>query len=512
MHASTPSPRDYDPLLLQIADYVANAEITSDEAYDTARLDLLDGLGCALLALNYPECARLIGPVVPGAVLSGGARVPGTGYELDPVRAAFCIGTLIRWLDYNDTFLAAEWGHPSDNFGGILAVADYVGRCGQPCETDERIRGSGDEAKVTAPPHPLVSSSPHPLTVRDLLTAGIKAAEIQGVLALENAFNRVGIDHVILVRVATAAVATQLLGGTREQIAAAVSNAWIDGGPLRTYRQAPNTGSRKSWAAGDATARGVQLALWAVSGEMGYPTALTAPTYGFCDTIYRGNRLVVSQPLGSYTMEHILFKVAAPAEFHAQTALEAAVTLHPLVARRLDGIDRIRIETQEPALRIISKTGPLRNPADRDHCLQYIVGSALIHGTITADHYQDAAAADPRIDQLRARMEVVEEHRYSRDYLDPAKRSIANAVQVFFQDGTATPRVEVEYPLGHRRRRDEAQPQLVEKFRQNARSRFTEERVTEILRLFGEPAELDRLPVPQFLEKFAMPTNAERAP
>jgi 2-methylcitrate dehydratase len=495
MPASTPlPPRDYDPLLVQIADYVANTQINSDEAYDTARLDLLDSLGCVLLALNYPECARLIGPVVPGAKLPGGARVPGTRHELDPVRAAFCIGTLIRWLDYNDTFLAAEWGHPSDNFGGILSVADYVGR------------------PIGSAPHPLIPLSPHyPLTVRDVLTAGIKAAEIQGILALENAFNRVGIDHVILVRVATAAVATQLLGGTREQIAAAVSNAWIDGGPLRTYRQAPNTGSRKSWAAGDATARGVQHALWAVSGEMGYPTALTAPTYGFCDTIFRGNRLVVSQPFGSYVIEHILYKVAAPAEFHAQTALEAAESLHPLVAGRLDLIDRIRIETQEPALRIISKAGPLHNPADRDHCLQYIVAAALIHGTITADHYQDAAASDPRIDQLRARMDVVEEPRYSHDYLDPARRSIANAVQVFFRDGTATPRVEVEYPLGHRRRRNEARPLLVEKFRQNARTRFAEEHVAECLRLFDDPVQLDRLPVPQFLDKFVS-SNGEPAP
>ena len=494
MHATTPSaPREYDPLLVQIADFVANTKIDSDEAYDTAWLDLLDSLGCALLALNYPECVRMIGPVVPGATLPGGARVPGTSYELDPVRAAFCTGTLIRWLDYNDTFLAAEWGHPSDNFGGILAVADYV----------SRRRGSA--------PHPLIPASPHPLTVRDLLTAGIKAAEIQGVLALENAFNRVGIDHVILVRVTTAAVATQLLGGDRTQIAAAVSNAWIDGGPLRTYRQAPNTGSRKSWAAGDATARGVQHALWAVAGEMGYPTALTAPTYGFCDTIFRGNRLVVSQPFGSYVMEHILFKVAAPAEFHAQTALEAAVSLHPVVARRLDEIDRIRIETQEPALRIISKTGPLHNPADRDHCLQYIVAAALIHGTITADHYQDAAAADPRIDQLRARMDVVEEPRYSRDYLDPAERSIANAVQVFFRDGTATPRVEVEYPLGHRRRRNEARPLLLAKFRHNAGTRIADERVAECLRLFDDPAQWDRLPVPLFLEKLVA-ANGEQSP
>lgn len=504
MNVSTSSSRrEYDALLLEIADYVANTAIESDEAYDTARLDLLDSLGCALLALNYPECTRLIGPVVPGATLSGGARVPGTDYELDPVRAAFCIGTLIRWLDYNDTFLAAEWGHPSDNFGGILAVADYVSRRRSHHGGGEEMRRPADQENSGASPHPLIPSSPHPLTIRDVLTAGIKAAEIQGVLALENAFNRVGIDHVILVRVATAAVATHLLGGDRTQIANAASNAWIDGGPLRTYRQAPNTGSRKSWAAGDATARGVQHALWAVAGEMGYATALTAPTYGFCDTIYRGNRLVVPQPLGSYVMENMLFKVSAPAEFHAQTALEAAAALHPHVAGKLATIERIRIETQEPALRIISKTGPLHNPADRDHCLQYIVAAGLIHGTITADHYQESTAADPRIDHLRACMEVVEEPRYSREYLDPDKRSIANAVQVFFRDGTATPRVTVEFPLGHRRRRREAAPLLVEKFRANARTRLSEKRVAECLQIFGMPEKLDGFPVPSLMELFA---------
>ncbi|MEX0820236.1 MAG: bifunctional 2-methylcitrate dehydratase/aconitate hydratase, partial [Pirellulaceae bacterium] len=425
---ASPSEVRTDPLLEQIADYVCDPPPFSDDAWSTARLCLLDSLGCGLLALNYPECTKLLGPVVPGATLKQGARVPGTSYELDPVTAAFNIGCLIRWLDYNDTWLAAEWGHPSDNFGGILAAADYANRRG---------------------PSP-------PLTMRDVLAAAIKAYEIQGVLALENAFNRVGLDHVILVRIATTAVVTQLLGGTRQQVMDAVSNAWLDGGALRTYRHAPNTGSRKSWAAGDATRRGVQLALWTLSGEMGYATALSAETWGFEDVVLGGRKLLVPRPLGSYVMENVLFKVAFPAEFHAQTAAEAAIALHDQVAGRLDAIQRIRVETQESAIRIISKSGPLRNPADRDHCLQYIVAVALIHGRLDADHYEQAAAADPAIARLRERMEVVEQPSYSRDYLDADKRSIANAVQVFFADGSATDRIEVEYPLGHRRRREEA--------------------------------------------------------
>ncbi len=464
-----------DSLLEQIADYVCRPAEFSDEAWSTARLCLLDSLGCGLLALNYPECTKLLGPVVPGAELKDGARVPGTSYELDPVTAAFNIGCLIRWLDYNDTWLAAEWGHPSDNFGGILAVADYLNR--------------------------RTSSSP-PLNIRDVLAAAIKAYEIQGVLALENAFNRVGLDHVILVRIATTAVATQLLGGTRQQIINAVSNAWLDGGALRAYRHAPNTGSRKSWAAGDATRRGVQFALWTMTGEMGYATALSAPKWGFQDVVLGGRKLVVARPLGSYVMENILFKVAFPAEFHAQTAAEAAIKLHAQVASRLDAVDRIRIETQESAVRIISKTGPLNNPADRDHCLQYIVAVALIHGQLDADHYEDSAAADPRIDQLRQRMEVVEQTQYSRDYLDPDKRSIANAVQVFFSDGSSTERIEIEYPLGHRRRRGEAVPLLRDKFRHNAETRFAAERVAVLLERYFDTAEIDDLTVNQFMNQF----------
>lgn len=476
MHSTTAASRPpVDALLQEIAGYVASGRISREEAYSTARLDLMDSLGCAFLALSYPDCRRLIGPVVPGAILPGGARVPGTDLELDPVQAAFCTGTLIRWLDYNDTFLAAEWGHPSDNFGGILAAADWLARAAEP-------------------------HRPTALTVRDVLTAFIKATEIQGVLALENAFNRDGIDHVILVRVATAAVVTHMFGGTRDEIAAAVSHAWIDGGPLRTYRQAPNTGPRKSWAAGDATARGVRLALWVMNGEMGYPTALTAPTYGFCDALHRGRPVVVEQEFGSYVIENILFKVAAPAEFHAQTALEAAAQLHPAVRGRIGHIQRIRIETQQPAMRIINKTGPLHNPADRDHCLQYIVAAALLHGAVSADHYEDRAAADPRLDCLRGSMEVVEHPRYSLDYLDPHKRSIANAVQVFFDDGTATERIEIEYPLGHRRRRGEAAPLLFEKFQANAETGLPKDRVSELTRLFSSPQELDRLTVDQLLQ------------
>ena len=384
-----------DRLLDEIAEYVVEGVIESDDAYDTARWCLMDSLGCAMLALKYPACTKLLGPVVPGAVMAAGqgARVPATLDELDPVQAAFNLGTMIRWLDYNDTWLAAEWGHPSDNLGGILMAADYA------------CRGPG-----------------RTLTMRDVLTAMIKAHEIQGVLALNHSFNRVGLDHVLLVRVATAAVVTHLLGGTYQQVVNAISHAWLDGGALRTYRHAPNTGSRKSWAAGDATSRGVRLALMALTGEMGYQTAMTAKTWGFEEVLFQGKTITLAQPLGSYVMKNVLFKVSFPAEFHAQTAVECAIRLHGDVVDRLDTIERVVIETHESAIRIIDKTGPLNNPADRDHCLQYMVAVPLIYGTLTADHYEDAAAADPRIDVLRQKMQVVHEPRYSRDYLDPAKR------------------------------------------------------------------------------------------
>src|SRR5690349_200640 len=425
-HISTNRP-PLDPLLQQIADYVCDFNSPSDEALNTARYCLLDSLGCALLALKYPACTKLLGPVVPGTIVPNGARVPGTSYMLDPVTAAFNIGTLVRWLDFNDTWLAAEWGHPSDNLGAILAVADFETRNDQ-----QKIKG---------------------ISVRDLLTAMIKAHEIQGVLALNNSFNRVGLDHVLLVRIASTAVATQLLGGNYDQILNALSNAWIDGGALRTYRHAPNTGSRKSWAAGDASSRGVWHALTALKGEMGYPSAITAKSWGFSDVLFRGQAVQLARPLDSYVMEHVLFKISFPAEFHAQTAVEAAIKLHPLVRDRLDAIKQVVLHTQESALRIIDKTGPLYNPADRDHCLQYMAAVGLIFGELTADHYENAIAVDSRIDFLRSKMQVREDPRYSREYLEPDKRSISNAVQVFFTDGTATENVEVEYPVGHRRRR-----------------------------------------------------------
>ena len=470
-----------DELLVRIADYAASASIDSGEAYATARLCLMDSLACMMLALNFPACVRRLGPLVPGAQLAGGARVPGTSFELEPVQAAFNIGAMVRWLDYNDTWLAAEWGHPSDNIGAILATADYLSRAG---------------AKLNWPP------SGQALSVRDLLTAMIKAHEIQGVLALENAFNRVGLDHVILVRIASTAVVTHMLGGTRQQIVNALSNAFIDGGALRTYRHAPNAGPRKSWAAGDATSRAVRHALMAVAGEDGYPSALSAKTWGFYDVLFDGKPFSVSREFGSYVMENVLFKVSFPAEFHAQTAVEAALQLHPQVEPRLGEIDRIVIETQESAVRIISKTGPLNNPADRDHCLQYMVAIPLIFGTLTAAHYEDAAAADPRIDALREKMQVTENPRYSREYLDPEKRSIANSVQVFFSDGTATPRVEVEYPIGHRRRRSDALPLLRNKFQASLANRFSLERAAQLVELFGDAPRLEAMAVDELVGMF----------
>jgi 2-methylcitrate dehydratase len=439
----------------------------------------MDTLGCGLLALRYPECAKLLGPVVPGTVVPGGARVPGTQFQLDPVTAAFNIGCMIRWLDYNDTWLAAEWGHPSDNLGGILAAADYASRT---------------RAAVGRPP----------FIMRDVLTAMIKAHEIQGILALENSFNRVGLDHVVLVKVASTAVVTCMLGGTKNEIIDAVSNAWIDGHPLRTYRHSPNTGPRKSWAAGDATSRAVRLALMTLRGEMGYPSALTAADWGFYDVLFKGKAFSLTRPYGTYVMENVLFKISFPAEFHAQTAVECAIRLHPAVKDRLDDIDKIAISTHESALRIIDKTGPLHNPADRDHCLQYMVAVALIFGTLTADHYEEAAAQDPRIDRLRLKMTTIEEKRYSQDYLDADKRSIASAVQLFFADGTASEKVEIEYPLGHRRRRAEAIPLLERKFESNLASRLPGKQVHTILNLCADQEKLERTPVHEFVDLFVI--------
>ncbi len=441
-----------DPLIAALADYALNYRVESEEALDTARWCLLDTLACGFLALEYPACTKLLGPLVPGLTMNGGAGCPALRYELDPVAAAFNIGSLVRWLDFNDTWLAAEWGHPSDNLGGILAVADWLSR-----------HQAAGAAVRGLPGRRSPGSGRIRFTVRDILAAMVQAHEIQGILALENSFNRAGLDHVLLVRVASTAVVTAMLGGTRDQVINAVSQAWLDGSALRTYRHAPNTGSRKSWAAGDATSRAVRLALMAHAGEMGYPSALTAKTWGFQDVCFRGQELKLGRPLGSYVMENVLFKISFPAEFHAQTAVECALRLHPAVAGRLDQIARVEIATQESAVRIIDKTGPLHNPADRDHCLQYMTAIGLIFGELTAAHYEDRIAADPRIDALRAKMTVAEDPQYSRDYLDPAKRSIANAVQVFFDDGSKTEKVVVEYPVGHRRRRAEGIPLLEKK-------------------------------------------------
>ncbi|HEV2284404.1 MAG TPA: bifunctional 2-methylcitrate dehydratase/aconitate hydratase [Steroidobacteraceae bacterium] len=475
--AERPAP---DAALTAIAAYARDYRVTSATAYDTARYCLMDTLACGFQALKYPACRKLLGPVVPGAVMPGGARVPGTSFELDPVQAAFNIGAMIRWLDFNDTWLAAEWGHPSDNLGGILAVADYRARLA-------------------------VMSGKAPPTVRDVLTAMVKAHEIQGVLALENSFNRVGLDHVLLVRVASTAVVTAMLEGTLEQVVNAVSNAWIDGGALRTYRHAPNTGSRKSWAAGDATSRAVRLALIALTGEMGYPSALSAKTWGFSDVLFKGKPIALPQPFGAYVMENVLFKISYPAEFHAQTAVEAAMTLHPQVRERLGDIERIVIETQEPGVRIIDKVGPLANPADRDHCIQYMVAVPLLFGRLTAADYEDEVARDPRIDALRAKMQVRENPAFTAEYYAADKRYIGNAVQVFFRDGSHSPRVQVDFPIGHRKRRAEGMPVLVKKFEAAVDAHFAPKQAGRIKALFAKPAGLDALPVNEFVA--AMVTN-----
>lgn len=467
----------FDQPLLDIVDYALTYTITSDLAYETARYCLLDTLGCGLQALDFPACTKLLGPLVPGLTMHHGARVPGTSYRLDPVQAAFNIGTMIRWLDYNDTWLAAEWGHPSDNLGAILAVADWLTRNG------------------------------HPLTLRDVLTAMIKAHEIQGCLALENSFNKVGLDHVLLVKVASTAVVSQLLGLTRDQTLNAVSLAFVDGQSLRTYRHAPNTGSRKSWAAGDATSRAVRLALIAQTGEMGYPSVLSAKTWGFYDVSFRGQPFKFQRAYGSYVMENVLFKISFPAEFHSQTAVEAAVTLHAqLAARNLTAADikAVTIRTHEACIRIIDKHGPLNNPADRDHCIQYMVAVPLLHGRLTAEDYEDSVAADPRIDDLRARIHCVEDPQFTRDYHDPTKRSIANALTVTLTDGTVLPEVVVEYPIGHRLRRTDGIPLLLDKFKTNLDRRFSAEVRDRILEASLDQANLEATPVDQYVSLYVV--------
>ncbi|KNX78558.1 2-methylcitrate dehydratase [Pseudomonas sp. 250J] len=483
---------DYDQVLQTLADYVLGYRVDSPEALSTARHCLMDTLGCGLLALRFPECTKHLGPLVEGTIVPHGARVPGTSYRLDPVKAAWDIGCIVRWLDYNDTWLAAEWGHPSDNLGGILAVTDHL--------SQQRV--ANGEA---------------PLVMREVLDAMVMAHEIQGVLALENSFNRVGLDHVLLVKVASTAVCAKLMGANREQLLSALSHAFVDGQALRTYRHAPNAGSRKSWAAGDASSRGVRLADIALRGEMGVPGALTARQWGFYDVSFSHTNkdlalkpeplreLRLPQPLGSYVMENVLFKISFPAEFHAQTACEAAVTLHPQVRNRLHEIDRIVITTHESAIRIISKEGPLANAADRDHCLQYMTAVPLIFGDLVAEHYEDAFhAAHPSIDRLREKMVIVEEPRFSREYLEADKRSIANGVQVFFKDGSHTPQVVVEYPIGHRRRREEGMPLLEAKFRENLATRFARQRCEQIFELCRDQQALEQMAVHCFVELFVI--------
>lgn len=463
----------FDTVVQDITHYVCHFKEFSTLAVDTAYYDLLDSLACGLMALKFPACTKLLGGVVPGAVMPGGARVPGTQFELDPVQAAFNIGAIIRWLDFNDTFLAAEWGHPSDNLGGILAITDYLHRTHQ-----------------------------KQFSVQDILHAMIKAHEIQGVLALENSFNKVGLDHVILVKVATTAVVSHLLGSNVTQTNNAVSQAWLDGQSLRTYRHAPNTGSRKSWAAGDATSRGVRLALIAHLNEMGYPSVLTAKTWGFYDVSFKGNAFSLQRPYSNYVMENILFKISFPAEFHAQTAVECALQLHPLVKDKLDQIEKIIVKTQEPAMRIISKQGPLHNPADRDHCLEYMIAVPLIYGGLTAEHYEDNIAYNPMIDTLRNKIDVSEDVQFSKDYLDPEKRSIANAVQVIFKDGTKTDKITIDYPIGHKRRRTDGIPLLIQKFKEAVFAHFDAKRADHIIETCLNQADFMRLPVDEMMTLF----------
>ena len=471
-----------DRVLVDIVDYVLNYQIDSELALDTARNCLIDTLGCGLEALTYPACTKLMGPIVPGTIVPNGAKVPGTSFQLDPVQAAFNIGAMIRWLDFNDTWLAAEWGHPSDNLGGILATADWLSRNA-------------------------VATGKKPLTMKDVLIGMIKAHEIQGCIALENSFNKVGLDHVLLVKLASTAVVGQLIGLTRDELINAVSLAFVDGHSLRTYRHAPNTGSRKSWAAGDATSRAVRLALIAKTGEMGYPSVLTAKTWGFYDVLFKGNAFKFQRPYGSYVMENVLFKISFPAEFHSQTAVEAAMTLNAKLAetgKKIEVIKKITIRTHEAAIRIIDKKGPLDNPADRDHCIQYMVAVPLIYGRLTASDYEDSIAKDPRIDTLRAKIECVEDPQFTKDYFDPEKRSIANALSVEFNDGSTFAELVVEYPIGHKRRREDGIPLLVEKFRTNLARRFPAKQQEAIIAASLDQATLEAMPVNEYVDLYVI--------
>ncbi|CAG4898059.1 bifunctional 2-methylcitrate dehydratase/aconitate hydratase [Paraburkholderia gardini] len=471
-----------DQVLVDIVDYVLNYTIDSTLALETARNCLIDTLGCGLEALTYPACTKLMGPVVPGTIVPNGAKVPGTSFQLDPVQAAFNIGAMIRWLDFNDTWLAAEWGHPSDNLGGILATADWLSRNA-------------------------IAAGKKPLTMKDVLVGMIKAHEIQGCIALENSFNKVGLDHVLLVKLASTAVVGQLIGLTRDELINAVSLAFVDGHSLRTYRHAPNTGSRKSWAAGDATSRAVRLALIAKTGEMGYPSVLSAKTWGFYDVLFKGNAFQFQRPYGSYVMENVLFKISFPAEFHSQTAVEAAMTLHEKLraaGKKVEDISKITIRTHEAAIRIIDKKGPLNNPADRDHCIQYMIAVPLIHGRLTAADYEDSIAQDARIDALRDKMECVEDTQFTQDYHNPEKRSIANALTVEFSDGSKFDEVVVEYPIGHKRRRTDGIPLLVEKFRTNLARRFPAKQQQAILDVSLDQARLEATPVNEYVDLYVI--------
>jgi len=463
-----------DEVLVKIADYVIDKQIESEEAYNTSRYCLMDSLGCGLLALTFPDCVKLLGPYVEGTEVPGGVRVPGTEHVLDPVKGAWDIGAIIRWLDFNDTWLAAEWGHPSDNLGGILAAADYL--------SQKNISEGND-----------------PLLMKDVLTYMIKAHEIQGILALENSFNRVGLDHVVLVKIASTAVISAMLGLNKEQTIDALSQAWVDGQSLRTYRHAPNVGPRKSWAAGDATSRALQLVLLTQKGQIGYPSVLTAPTWGFYDVQFKGEQFSLPREFTSYVMENILFKISFPAEFHAQTSVEAAVILHKEIKDRLDEIHAVEITTHESAIRIISKEGTLNNPADRDHCIQYMTAIGLLKGDLVAEDYEDDVASDSRIDELRSKMVIKEDERYTKEYLEEDKRSIANAIVIHFKDGSSTEKVEVEYPIGHRRRREQGIPLLIEKFKSNLSTQFSENRTKEILSLCEDQTTLENSSVIDFM-------------
>ena len=469
-----------DQALQDIADYVIDFKVESEEALNTARNCLIDTIGCGLLALKYPNCTRHLGPLVPGTTVENGARVFGKSFELDPVKAAWDIGALVRWLDFNDTWLAEEWGHPSDNLGAIMALSDYISRVN-------------------------IANHKSPLSIRDVLEYMIKAHEIQGILALENSFNKVGLDHVLLVRVASTAVATHMLGGTREQIIDALSQAWADGSSLRAYRHAPNAGSRKSWAAGDATSRAVRLAMITMAGEMGMPSILSSPEWGFYDVSFKGREFSFSKSYGTYVMENILFKISFPAEFHAQTAVECAVLLYPEIKEKLNEIERIEVTTHESALRIIDKTGALDNPADRDHCMQYMLAVAMIKGDLVAEFYEDSFhQQNSLIDKLRNKMILKEDKRYSKDYLADEKRSIANALQIFFKDGSQTDKVEVEYPIGHRHRRKEGIPLLERKFFNSLKSTYSKEQSNKIYSLCLDTEKIKKIPVNEFMDMFVL--------